>query len=103
MDRNGGGLVILIVHIRVLKDRVEEFVAATRENAAFSRKEPGISRFELLQDQAEPCRFVLVEGYRDAEAQARHKETPHYLKWKDLAEPMMAEPRTRALYSELDP
>jgi quinol monooxygenase YgiN len=95
--------MILIVHIRVSKDRVDEFIAATRENAVLSRREPGISRFDLLQDQSDPCRFVLVEGYRDAEAQATHKETAHYLKWKDLAEPMMAEQRTRALYSELDP
>ena len=92
---------VLIVHMLVKRDRVEDFIAATLQNAAASRKEPGIARFELLRDEAEPCRFVLVEGYRDEEAQALHKETPHYAKWKELAEPMMAEPRTRALYSEL--
>jgi (4S)-4-hydroxy-5-phosphonooxypentane-2,3-dione isomerase len=68
-----------------------------------SRREPGISRFELLQDEADPSRFVLVETYRDAVAQAAHKETAHYLKWKELVEPMMAEPRTRALYSPIEP
>jgi (4S)-4-hydroxy-5-phosphonooxypentane-2,3-dione isomerase len=94
---------ILIVNIRVSKDKVGAFIAATRENAARSREEPGIARFELLQDEADPCRFALIEAYRDAEAQARHKETAHYLKWKDLAEPMMAEPRTRALFSEIGP
>jgi quinol monooxygenase YgiN len=91
----------LIVHIRISADRVEAFIAATRANAAMSRKEPGIASFQLLQDEADPCRFVLVEAYRDAEAQAKHRETAHYLRWKDVAESMMAEPRTRALYIEL--
>ena len=89
---------ILIVNIRVIEDKVEDFIAATRENAAAQPQGAGHLRFELLRDEAEPCRFVLVEGYRDAEAQARHKETAHYEKWKRLAEPMMSEPRTRAIY-----
>jgi quinol monooxygenase YgiN len=92
---------VLIVNIRVAKERVGEFVAATRENAEASRKEPGVARFEILQDEADSCHFVLFEAYRDEKAQASHKETPHYRKWKDLAEPMMSEPRTRVLYSEL--
>jgi (4S)-4-hydroxy-5-phosphonooxypentane-2,3-dione isomerase len=96
-------MMVLIVHIKVSKDRIEEFIAATRENAAMSLKEPGIRRFELLQDEADPCRFVLLEDYRDAESQAKHKETAHYRKWKDLAEPMMAEPRVRAMYTQIGP
>ena len=95
--------MILIVHIRVSKDKVEEFIAATRENAGLSLKEPGISRFEFLQDQADPCRFVLVEGYRDAEAQARHKETAHYARWRDTVAPMMAAPRTSVKFTNLHP
>jgi (4S)-4-hydroxy-5-phosphonooxypentane-2,3-dione isomerase len=94
---------ILIVHIRVTEGREEEFIAATLENMGHSLKEPGIFRFELLRDEAEPSRFVLVEGYRDAEAHAAHKETAHYAKWKELAEPLMAEPRSRAVYSSLGP
>ena len=93
----------LIVHLRVIESRVEDFIAATRENMANSRKEPGISRFELLRDDVDPCRFVLVEAYRDDAAQAAHKETAHYFKWKELAESMLDEPRTRALYSSIEP
>jgi len=85
----------LLVQVRVIKGKEGEFVAATLE--------PGIFRFELLQDEADPSRFVLVEGYRDEAAQAAHKETAHYAKWKELVEPLMAEPRTRALYSTLEP
>jgi len=94
---------VVIVHIKVLPDKVEAFVAASLENASYSRKEPGIARFELLADESDPCRFVLVEAYRDAAAQAAHKETAHYATWRDLAEPMMAEPRTRAVYHDIDP
>jgi len=92
----------IIVRIRVVGGREGEFIAATLENAACSLKEPGIFRFELLRDEAEPSRFVLIEGYRDAAAQAAHKETAHYAAWKGLVEPMMAEPRVRAVYSTLD-
>jgi (4S)-4-hydroxy-5-phosphonooxypentane-2,3-dione isomerase len=92
---------IVIVNIRVAEGRADDFIAATLENAGFSLEEPGIFRFELLRDEGSADRFVLVEGYRDAEAQAAHKETAHYLKWRDLVEPMMAEPRTRGVYARL--
>lgn len=96
-------MITVIVNIRVLKDRVADFIAATRENLGHSLKEPGIARFEFFQDQAESDRFVLVEDYRDVAAQVSHKETAHYLKWRDAIEPMMAEPRTRAQYSGIAP
>jgi quinol monooxygenase YgiN len=94
---------ILIVNILVAEGSADSFIAATRENMAQSRREAGIARFEFLRDQADPRRFVLIEGYRNAEAPARHRESAHYLKWKALIEPMMAKPRTRAQYSEIDP
>jgi (4S)-4-hydroxy-5-phosphonooxypentane-2,3-dione isomerase len=92
---------IVIVRIQVLEDKVDQFIAATLENLSQSLKEPGISRFELLREEEGAERFVLVEGYRDAEAQAAHKESAHYKKWRDEVEPMMAEPRTRAVYKSL--
>jgi autoinducer 2-degrading protein len=94
---------VLIVNIKVKPDKIEAFRAACAENAAATLKEPGVARFDVLQDKEDPTRFVLYEAYRDAEAPARHRETAHYKKWKDLAEPMMAEPRTRTLYSLVEP
>jgi (4S)-4-hydroxy-5-phosphonooxypentane-2,3-dione isomerase len=91
----------IIVRIRVIQGRAEDFIAATLENVGFSLKEPGISRFELLRDEEDSERFVLIESYRDAEAQAAHKESDHYKKWRDRVEPMMAEPRTRGAYAKL--
>jgi autoinducer 2-degrading protein len=92
---------IVVVNIRVSEGWEGDFIAATLENMGYSLKEPGITRFELLRDQGSPSRFILIEDYRDSEAQAAHKETAHYLKWKGIVEPMMAEPRTRVLYSTL--
>jgi len=92
---------LLLVRIRVLEGCEEGFIAATLANQAGSLKEPGVRRFELLQDEADKRRFVLVEGYRDEVAQAAHKETAHYAAWRRAVEPMMAEPRVRELYSVL--
>ncbi|MBV8069111.1 MAG: antibiotic biosynthesis monooxygenase [Acidobacteriaceae bacterium] len=88
-------MVIMHIHIRVKPEFIEEFRAATIENARNSVKEPGIARFDFLQHAEEPDRFVLIEVYRTPDAPALHRETPHYKSWRDRAEPMMAEPRTR--------
>ncbi len=94
---------ILMVSIKVKPEMVDGFRTATLENVRESVKEPGIGRFELLQDPDDRTRFVLIEGYLDAEAPARHKATAHYLRWKEIAEPMMAEPRTRAMFRLVKP
>ena len=91
------------MQVRVLEGREEDFVAATLKNQAASLEEPGIFRFELLRDEADARRFVLVEGYADDAAQAAHKETGHYAAWRQAVEPLMAEPRTRTVYSILGP
>ena len=86
---------MLVVHVfvHVKEDQVEAFKTATLENARNSVQEPGIARFDVVQQQDDSTRFVLVEAYRDAEAPARHKETQHYHTWRETVEPMMAEPR----------
>ena len=96
---------MLIVHINVhvLPEHVENFRAASIENARNSIQEPGIARFEVLQQPDDPTRFVFVEVYRDAAAAAAHKETAHYAKWRDVVEPMMAEPRQRMTLSNVFP
>lgn len=87
------GMIIVHVFVRVKPESVEAFKAATVENARNSVKEPGIARFDVVQQQDDPTRFVLVEVYRTAEDPARHKETAHYKTWRDAVEGMMAEPR----------
>lgn len=96
-------MVIVQVHVRVKPESVEAFRRATVENASHSIKEPGIARFDVLQDSADPSHFVLVEVYRTPDAPAEHRETRHYLIWRDTVADMMAEPRTRVMYSNIFP
>lgn len=87
----------------MLPDQVEAFKAATIANASDSVREPGIARFDVIQQDGDPTRFVLVEVYRDADAPARHKETAHYLRWRDAVAPMMASPRSGVRYANVFP
>jgi len=89
--------------VHVKPDRIEAFRAATIENARKSIKESGIARFDVIQQQDDPTRFVLVEVYRTADAPAKHKETTHYQKWRDTVADMMAEPRTSVKYTNVFP
>ena len=96
---------MFIVHVsaHVKPEKVEAFKAATVENARNSKKEPGIARFDAIQQQDDPTRFVLVEVYRTPGDPARHKETAHYQKWRDTVADMMAEPRTSIKYTNVFP
>ncbi len=94
---------IVHVYVHVKPEFVEAFKAATVENARHSVQEPGIARFDVVQQADDPTRFVLIEVYRTAEAPAQHKETPHYATWRDTVAPMMAEPRSSVKYSNVFP
>jgi len=96
---------MLIVHVfvHVKPESVDDFMAASRSNARQSLQEPGIARFDVLQQADDPTRFVLVEVYRDADAPVRHKETAHYAQWRDTVAEMMAEPRSSVKYANLFP
>lgn len=96
---------MLVVHVdvHVKAEQIDAFIAATLENARNSVQEPGIARFDVIQDQADPAHFVLVEVYRTVEDTVRHKETAHYAAWRDAVAPMMAVPRTSVKYANLFP
>jgi quinol monooxygenase YgiN len=91
-------MLVVHVHVQVKPEFVEDFTVATVENARTSVQEPGIARFDIVQQEDDPTRFVLVEVYRTADDPGRHKETAHYLKWRDAVAPMMAEPRNAVKY-----
>jgi quinol monooxygenase YgiN len=82
---------------------VEAFKEATLANARGSVQEPGVIRFDVIQQADDPTRFVLMEIYRDADAPGRHKETMHYHAWLSAATDMMAEPRTRQSFTAVFP
>ena len=96
-------MLIVHVHVRVKPEFVEAFKTATLANARASVRESGVARFDVVQQQDDPSRFVLVEVYRDAEAAAAHKATAHYPVWRDAVAPMMAEPRTSVKFNDIFP
>lgn len=96
-------MLVVHVHARIRPGQVGDFLAATQVNARASLAEPGVLRFDVIQDQADPDHVVLVEVYRDAEASAAHKLTPHYAVWRDCVAEMMAEPRESVRFSAVFP
>ena len=94
-------LHVVLVHVRVQPHLVEAFRVATLANACESVKEPGVARFDVVQETDDPTRFVLIEAYRGPAGAAAHKETTHYRKWRDEVAAMMAEPRTSKKYINL--
>lgn len=96
-------MLIVHVHVHVKTDQIDAFRAATLENARQSVQEPGVVRFDIIQQEDDPTRFVLVEIYRDAEAPAAHKATQHYAVWRDSVAAMMAEPRRSVRYAAVFP
>jgi autoinducer 2-degrading protein len=96
-------MLIVHVHARVKPEFIQAFKEATVANARQSVKEPGIARFDVIQQVDDPARFILVEVYRTSDAPAQHKETAHYQTWRDAVAPMIAEPRTSVKYSNLFP
>jgi (4S)-4-hydroxy-5-phosphonooxypentane-2,3-dione isomerase len=96
-------MLIVHVHVHVKPAFVEAFRLATIENARNSVQEPGIARFDVIQQADDPTRFVLVEVYRSVEATIAHKETAHYAAWRDAVSEMMVEPRSSVKYANVFP
>ena len=96
-------MLVVHVQVQVKPECIDAFKAASMANAEASRREPGIARFDVVQQVDDPARFVLVEAYRSADAPAAHKETPHYALWRDTVASMMAAPRTSATFVNVSP
>lgn len=96
-------MLIVHVHVHIKGEFVDQFRTASIDNAKNSIQEPGIARFDVLQNNEDPTRFILNEVYKTAEATVAHKETIHYKKWRDAVEEMMAEPRFSVKFTNLFP
>jgi quinol monooxygenase YgiN len=94
-------IVHVLVHVKLGQEAA--FEAATLANARASLTEPGVARFDVVRQQDNPSRYVLVEVYRSPDAAVAHKETPHYATWRDAVADMMAEPRSSVKYENLHP
>ena len=96
-------MLIVNVQVWVKPEKIQQFIEATKKNAKASMKEPGIARFDFIQQKDNPARFMLVEVYRDEDSPAEHKKTRHYAEWRDTVEPMMAAPRESIKYINIFP
>lgn len=96
-------MLVVHVHVHVKPECIEAFKAATLENASASLEEPGVVRFDVIQNQANPSHFILVEAYATNDAPAAHKETRHYSIWRDTVGDMMAEPRASEKFISVFP
>ena len=96
-------MLVVHVHVQVKPEHIDAFKTATLANARASVLEPGIARFDVMQQSDDPARFVLVEAYRTPAAPAAHKETAHYAAWRDTVAPMMASPRTSTKFANVFP
>lgn len=96
-------MLIVNVFVHVKPECIEEFRIATLENAQISVKEPGMTRFDVLQDIGDQEKFLLVEVYKSQSDPPKHKETRHYRKWSQAVMHMMAEPRRSVRYANLYP
>ena len=94
---------IVLVHVHVRPGCGAEFEIASERNAAASRREPGVARFDLLRQRDDRERYLLVEVYRTPEAAAAHKTRAHYAEWRDAVAPLMAEPRSGVAWENVSP
>jgi quinol monooxygenase YgiN len=96
-------MLVAIVHAHVKPEYIDSFKTATLDNASNSINEPGVVRFDVYQQSDDPSRFSLVEIYRTEDAPAKHRETAHYVRWRDTVAEMMVDPRTRLTYNIVYP
>lgn len=96
-------MLIIQVRVKVKENSIDDFIAATLENAKNSIYEPGIIRFDFMQDRSDKRAFLLTEIYIDEQAPLEHKKTDHYIKWRKRVADMMAEPRQSEKYNEIYP
>ena len=96
-------MIVTCVHVNVLPERMADFREAIAENYRGTVTEPGSIRFDVLQQSDDPCRFMIYEVFESEEAVLMHKETPHYLKWRETVQNWMAEPRRGIRYDVVEP
>lgn len=94
---------VTIVHVHVRQEHIDAFIEACRVNHEASVNETGNRRFDVLQSPEKPGWFVLYEAYTNAEDAAAHKQTAHYIKWRDTVADWMEMPRKGLPFTGLFP
>lgn len=74
-------MVSFTVRFKFSPEDRDEMVAAVKLLAAESRREPGCVSYIAHQVEDDPDTIVIYEQYRDDEAFAAHRDSPHYKKY----------------------
>ena len=97
-------MLILYVDVNVKPDRIPEFLTAIRDNAACAvRDEPGCLGFDVLQNADDATKFVFYEVYRDQDALAAHRLTPHFKRYFEATQDLVAGPLSRKMLHNVHP
>ena len=83
---------VTLVEINVHEDKVDEFIEVFRQNHLGSVQDPEVN-----------SRFYIYEAYKDEDAVAFHKTTPHYKTCVAKLESLMTGPRKKRLFNGLMP
>lgn len=94
---------VTLVEINIHEDKIDEFIEVFRQNHLGSVQEEGNLRFDVLQDPEVNSRFYIYEAYKDEDAVAFHKTTPHYKTCVAKLESLMTGPRKKRLFNGLMP
>ena len=96
-------MIVNCVTVHVKKEYIKDFIEATTANHLGTVAEPGNLRFDVLQCADDPSRFLLYEAFESVEAVKAHRDTSHYLAWRDTVAPWMAKPREGVSYTVICP
>ncbi len=96
-------MFVTTVMVHVKSDHIDDFIEETVRNHQASIEETGNMRFDVLQSEEDPARFLLYEAYDSKQAAAAHKDTEHYKRWRERVAEWMAEPRQGIVYNGIRP
>lgn len=86
-------MFVVCVTVFVQPPFIQKFIDTTLDNARNTRNEPGNERFDVLQHEEDPTRFMLYEAYHEKDDFVKHQQAEHYLRWKQAVADWMAQPR----------
>lgn len=95
-------LITQIVYLAVNENNLEAFLAEIQANARESLKESGVQRFDILRETESRVRFVLYEVYDNQEALESHRLTQHLNRCLEYGVPLLAGPREKGLYENIN-
>ena len=94
----------LIITMTIDPAHTQDVIAAYQEHGRVaSETEPGLVRFDVHQDQADPNLLYLYEAYADDEAHRIHVEGDSHKKARGLVDSLIAQGKAQRVPANLKP